>query len=113
MTKEPPRGSARAGDEAAIARGEKALPEMIWVLDAQLAKGKWLLGRRLHPGGMRVWPGAQRGGESWLRVQLAQGACIPRRDPCSLAQACRGELKVEPSGVDTSRKPRVEGCRIS
>ena len=60
MTKEPPRGSARAGDEAAIARGEKALPEVIWVLDAQLAKGKWLLGIRLHPGGMRIWPGAQR-----------------------------------------------------
>jgi glutathione S-transferase len=32
------------GDEAAIARGEKALPEVIRVLDAQLAKGKWLLG---------------------------------------------------------------------
>jgi glutathione S-transferase len=32
------------GDEAAIARGEKALPEVMRVLDAQLAKGKWLLG---------------------------------------------------------------------
>jgi glutathione S-transferase len=32
------------GDEAAIARGEKALPEVMRVLDAHLAKGKWLLG---------------------------------------------------------------------
>jgi glutathione S-transferase len=31
-------------DEAAIARGEKALPEVLQVLEGQLAKGKWLLG---------------------------------------------------------------------
>src|SRR5215831_19513903 len=32
------------GDEAAIARGEKALPAVISILEGQLAKGKWLLG---------------------------------------------------------------------
>jgi len=32
------------GDEAAIARGEKALPDVIAVLEGQLAKGKWMLG---------------------------------------------------------------------
>jgi glutathione S-transferase len=31
-------------DEAAIARGEKALPAVISILEGQLAKGKWLLG---------------------------------------------------------------------
>jgi|SRR5262245_9488652 len=31
-------------DEAAIARGEKALPAVISTLEGQLAKGKWLLG---------------------------------------------------------------------
>jgi len=31
-------------DEAAIARGEKALPAVIAVLEGQLANGKWLLG---------------------------------------------------------------------
>jgi len=31
-------------DEAAIARGEKALPEVLRVLDGQLGKGKWMLG---------------------------------------------------------------------
>jgi glutathione S-transferase len=31
-------------DESAIARGEKALPDVIRILDGQLAKGKWLLG---------------------------------------------------------------------
>ena len=32
-------------DEAAIERGEKALPEVIKVLEGQLAKAKWILGR--------------------------------------------------------------------
>jgi glutathione S-transferase len=32
------------GDEAAVERGEKALPAVIKVLDGQLAKGKWMLG---------------------------------------------------------------------
>ena len=32
------------GDEAAIARGEKALPEVIGIVEGQLAKGKWMLG---------------------------------------------------------------------
>jgi glutathione S-transferase len=32
------------GDEAAIARGEKALPDVIKIVDGQLAKGKWLMG---------------------------------------------------------------------
>jgi glutathione S-transferase len=32
------------GDEAAIARGEKALPNVIEILEGQLAHGKWLLG---------------------------------------------------------------------
>lgn len=31
-------------DEDAIARGEKALPKVIGILEGQLAKGKWLLG---------------------------------------------------------------------
>jgi glutathione S-transferase len=31
-------------DEAAIARGEKALPDVIKIVDGQLAKGKWMLG---------------------------------------------------------------------
>jgi glutathione S-transferase len=31
-------------DEAAIARGEKALPDVIAIAEAQLAKNKWLLG---------------------------------------------------------------------
>jgi glutathione S-transferase len=31
-------------DEAAIARGEKALPAVLSILDGQLATGKWLLG---------------------------------------------------------------------
>jgi glutathione S-transferase len=34
-------------DEDAIARGEKALPTVISVLEGQLAKGKWLLGDEL------------------------------------------------------------------
>jgi glutathione S-transferase len=33
-----------AGDQDAIARGEKALPTVIAVLEGQLAKGKWMLG---------------------------------------------------------------------
>jgi glutathione S-transferase len=32
------------GDESAIARGEKALPDVIKILEGQLSKGKWLLG---------------------------------------------------------------------
>ena len=32
------------GDEAAIARGEKALPEVIGIVEGQLAKNKWILG---------------------------------------------------------------------
>jgi glutathione S-transferase len=32
------------GDEAAIARGEKALPDVIRILEGQLAHGTWLLG---------------------------------------------------------------------
>jgi glutathione S-transferase len=32
------------GDEDAIARGEKNLPDVIAILEGQLAKGKWLLG---------------------------------------------------------------------
>jgi glutathione S-transferase len=32
------------GDEAAIARGEKALPDLIRIIEGQLAKGKWLMG---------------------------------------------------------------------
>jgi len=32
------------GDEAAIARGEKALPAVIGIIEGQLAKGKWMLG---------------------------------------------------------------------
>jgi len=32
------------GDEAAIARGEKALPDVIGILEGQLAKNKWVLG---------------------------------------------------------------------
>ena len=32
------------GDEAAIARGEKALPDVINILEDHLAKGKWILG---------------------------------------------------------------------
>src|SRR5499433_1083222 len=32
------------GDEAAIARGEKALPAVLSILEGQLAHGKWLLG---------------------------------------------------------------------
>ena len=31
-------------DEAAIARGEKALPDVLAVVEGQLAKGKWILG---------------------------------------------------------------------
>ena len=31
-------------DEAAIARGERALPEVMRVLDGQLERGKWMLG---------------------------------------------------------------------
>jgi glutathione S-transferase len=31
-------------DEAAIARGEKALPAVLEILERQLAKGKWMLG---------------------------------------------------------------------
>ena len=31
-------------DEGAIARGEKALPGVVSIVEAQLAKGKWLLG---------------------------------------------------------------------
>jgi glutathione S-transferase len=34
----------RAGDEAAIARGEKALPDVIGILEQRLADAKWLLG---------------------------------------------------------------------
>ncbi len=33
-----------AGDEEAIARGEKALPGVIGILESQLANGKWMLG---------------------------------------------------------------------
>ncbi len=32
------------GDEAAIARGEKALPDLISIVEGQLAKGKWMMG---------------------------------------------------------------------
>lgn len=32
------------GDEAAIARGEKALPDVLAIIEGQLAKGKWILG---------------------------------------------------------------------
>jgi glutathione S-transferase len=32
------------GDEAAIARGEQALPDVIRILEGQLAQGTWLLG---------------------------------------------------------------------
>ena len=32
------------GDEAAIARGEKALPEVLAIVEGQLARGKWILG---------------------------------------------------------------------
>ena len=32
------------GDEDAIARGEKALPDVINILEGQLAHGRWLLG---------------------------------------------------------------------
>jgi glutathione S-transferase len=32
------------GDEAAIARGEKALPEVIRILEGQLARSKWIVG---------------------------------------------------------------------
>jgi glutathione S-transferase len=32
------------GDEAAIARGEKALPDVLGILEAQLAKTKWMMG---------------------------------------------------------------------
>src|ERR1700676_957787 len=32
------------GDEAAIARGEKALPDVISIVEGQLAKNKWILG---------------------------------------------------------------------
>jgi glutathione S-transferase len=32
------------GDEEAIARGEKALPAVLEILEGQLAKGKWMLG---------------------------------------------------------------------
>jgi glutathione S-transferase len=32
------------GDEAAIARGEKALPDVIRILEGQLSKTKWMLG---------------------------------------------------------------------
>jgi glutathione S-transferase len=31
-------------DEAMVARGEKALPGVIGVVEGQLAKGKWMLG---------------------------------------------------------------------
>jgi GST-like protein len=33
------------GDEAAVARGEKALPDVISIVEGQLANTKWLLGR--------------------------------------------------------------------
>ena len=33
-----------SADEDAIARGEKALPAVIRILEGQLANGKWLLG---------------------------------------------------------------------
>jgi glutathione S-transferase len=33
-----------SADEAAIARGEKALPSVIGILEGKLAKGKWLVG---------------------------------------------------------------------
>jgi glutathione S-transferase len=32
------------GDEAAITRGEKALPDVLAIVEGQLAKGKWILG---------------------------------------------------------------------
>jgi glutathione S-transferase len=32
------------GDQDAIARGEKALPGVLGIIEAQLAKGKWMLG---------------------------------------------------------------------
>jgi len=32
------------GDEAAIARGEKALPDVISIVEGQLAKNKWIMG---------------------------------------------------------------------
>jgi glutathione S-transferase len=32
------------GDEAAIARGEKALPDVIAIVESQLAKHKWIMG---------------------------------------------------------------------
>jgi glutathione S-transferase len=32
------------GDQDAIARGEKALPDVIGIVEGQLAKGKWLMG---------------------------------------------------------------------
>jgi glutathione S-transferase len=34
----------RSGDEAAIARGENALPGVLAILEGQLTKGKWMLG---------------------------------------------------------------------
>ena len=33
-----------AADEATIARGEKAMPDVMKVVDGQLAKGRWILG---------------------------------------------------------------------
>ena len=36
--------SGGQGDEAAIARGEKALPDVIGIIEGQLAKGKWIMG---------------------------------------------------------------------
>jgi glutathione S-transferase len=35
------------GDEAAIARGEKALPDVINIVEGQLAKNKWIMGEDL------------------------------------------------------------------
>ena len=36
--------TGRTGDEAAIARGEKALPDVLRILEGQLAKTKWVAG---------------------------------------------------------------------
>jgi len=72
------------GDEAAIARGEKALPDVIAVLEGQLAKGKWMLGNDFslvdcdHCPVLNVIEKAGFSFESFPRVKAYLDACRAR-----------------------------------
>ena len=75
-------------DEDAIARGEKALPPIIGILDGHLAKNKWMLGDDFSLGRLCLWSGAERARKGALHLRrFPSRPGLPRRFPLASLMA--------------------------